>query len=261
MFISFVWGGFVRGFLARGFLSRGFLSGGLCPGGFCPVSNLDPNNYHPISLISIFSKIYEKVMYARLYKFLENSQLFYSKQFGFRSNHSTNHALTSITETIKNSVDNGKFGCGVFLDLKKAFDTVSHEILLEKLEHYGVRGVALKWFGSYLSDGKQFVSVNGVPSDILDVKCGVPQGPVLGPLPFLIFINDLPSVSKKLKFFLFADDTDIYFDAEKLEKIEKIINAELKKVNRWLLLNKLALNVENQILFYFILHQKLVQKI
>ena len=191
-------------------------------------------------------------MYARLYKFLENSKLFYSKQFGFRSNHSTNHVLTSITETIKNSVDNGKLGCGIFLDLKKAFDTVSHDILLEKLEYYGVRGVALKWFGSYLTDRKQFVSVNGVSSDILDMKCGVPQGSVLGPLLFLIFINDLPSVSKKLKFYLFTDDTNIYFDAEKLEKIEKTVNAELKKVNRWLLLNKLALNVEksNFVLFH-----------
>ena len=216
--------------------------------------NLDPNNYRPISLLSVLNKIYEKVIHARLYKFLENSQLFYSKQFGFRSNHSTNHALTSITETIKNSVDNGKFECGMFLYLKKAFDTVSHDILLDKLEYYDVRGVALKWFGSYLSDRKQFVSVNGVSSDILDINYGVPQGSVLGPLLFLIFINDLPSFSKNLKFYLFADDTNIYFDAEKLKKIETTVNAELKKVNRWLLLNKTCTECRKKILFYFILH-------
>ena len=113
--------------------------------------------------------------------------------------------------------------------------------------------MALKWFGPYLSDRKQFVLVNGMSSDILDVKCCLPQSSVLGPLLFLIFINDLPSVSKKLNnFYLFADDTNIYFDAENLEKIEKTVNTELKKVNRWLALNKLALNVEksNFVLFH-----------
>ena len=215
-------------------------------------SSLDPNNYRPISLLSIFSKIYEKVMYTRLYKFLENSNLFYSKQFGFRSKHSTNHALISISENIKNSIDNGKFGCGIFLDIKKAFDTVNHNILLDKMEYYGVRENALKWFQSYLENRKQFVSVSGVSSEILDVKCGVPQGSVLGPLLFPIFINDLPEVSKKLKFYLFADDTNIYFESQNLNVIEKTVNTELRKVNRWLIINKLALSVEksNIVLFH-----------
>ena len=143
---------------------------------------------------------------------------------------------------------------------QKAFDTVSHSILLNKLSYYGVRGVALKWFESYLSNRKKFVSVNGVSLDLLNVTCGVPQGSVLGPLLFLIFINDLAVVSKTLKFYLFADDTNIYFDADKLEKIENVVNTELRKVNRCLILKKLALNSEksNFVLFYTIskLHQE-----
>ena len=111
-------------------------------------------------------------MYARLYQFLEKSDLFYPLQFGFRAKHSTNHALISITDTIKESIDNNKLGCEVFLDFRKAFDAVNHKILLEKLQHYGTRGMAFNWFQSYLSNRKQFVEVNGTSSDVLDVMCG-----------------------------------------------------------------------------------------
>ena len=210
------------------------------------------SNYRPISLLSIFSKIFEKVMYQRLYKFLEVGELLFDMQFGFRSGHSTDHALVSLTENIKASLDKNRFGCGIFIDLQKAFDTVNHDILLKKLEHYGIRGIALNWFESYLRNRKQFVSVNGHSSSTCDITCGVPQGSVLGPLLFLIYINDLPNSSKLLNFFLFADDTNIYFESDDPTRLSRTVNKELKKVKSWLDCNKLALNIEktNFVLFH-----------
>ena len=114
-------------------------------------STQDMNNYRPISLLSIFDKIIEKLMHARLYEFLELHKVLFLNQFGFRKRHSTAHSLIEITEVIKESIDKGKYGCGIFIDLKKAFDTVNHQILLTKLEHYGIRGSILKWFESYLT--------------------------------------------------------------------------------------------------------------
>ena len=147
-------------------------------------STQDVNNYRPISLLSIFDKIIEKLMHKRLYNFLLEHNIPYQNQFGFRKNNSTVFALAQITEMIKVSIDNRKFGCGIFVDLRKAFDTVNHGILLNKLEHYGVRESILKWFQSDLFDRKQFVSFNGESSGLLVNKCGVPQGSVLGPYYF-----------------------------------------------------------------------------
>ena len=181
-------------------------------------------------------------MHKRLNDFLELHNAIHPLPFGFRKRHSTAHALTSLTEKIKQTVDDGKFGCGIFIDLKKAFDTVNHGILLKKLEHFGVRGVPLDWFTSYLTNRKQYVSVHGNISETLEVGCGVPQGSVLGPLLFLIHINDLPKVSKKLTFFLFADDTNIYYESQDLTEIQKTVNKELRKVRKWLDSNRLGLN-------------------
>ena len=149
-------------------------------------SKVDYANYRPISLLSNI----EKLMYKRLSNFLDINNLIYSLQFGFRQKYSTTHALINLTESIRQTLDEGSFGCGIFVDLQKAFDTVDHKILLHKLEFYTIRGVCNDWFKSYLSDRKQFVSINGYNSDLIPVIYGVPQGSVLGPRLFLIYIND-----------------------------------------------------------------------
>ena len=215
-------------------------------------SREDPSNYRPISLLSVFCKVTEKFMHTRLYNFLKQHNVLYSLQLGFRCKNSTLHALISLTESIKKTVDDGMNDCGVFIDLQKAFDTVNHSILLKNVEHYGVRGTALNCFTSYLSDRSQYVSVNDHTSDHLKITCGVPQGSVLGPLLFLIYINDLQNVSKLLTFYLFADDTNIYYKSNEITHLQKIMNRELKKVKKWLDANRLSLNIDktNFVIFH-----------
>ena len=168
------------------------------------------NNYRPISLLSVFSKIIEKVMYERLYDYLITLQILYEYQFGFQKNKSTYMALIALTDKITKAMERGELCIGLFIDFRKAFDTVDHSILLDKLYHYGIRGVAHDWILSYLTDRKQFVEYNGRKSKILDVKCGVPQGSNLGPLLFLVYINDLAFVSPELFAVLFADDSNFF---------------------------------------------------
>ena len=172
-------------------------------------SNLDFLNYRPISLLSVISKIYEKLIYTRIYSYLTKKKLIYSKQFGFRSNYSTNHALISITEHIRKLQDNGHYVCGIFVDLEKAFDTVNHKILCEKLDHYGLRGNVNKLIKSYPENRKQYVAINGFDSEIRNLLCGVPQGSLLGPLLFLIYINDFRLCLNQCTAGHFADDTFI----------------------------------------------------
>ena len=191
-------------------------------------------------------------MHKHLYAFLESHKILYKNQFGFRKNYSTNYTLMQITEKIKESVDKQNYACGIFIDLRKAFDTVNHEILLMKLEHYGIRGNMLNWFRSYLTGRQQCVCVNGTSSSYLDINCGVPQGSVLGPLLFLLYINDLPNISKILDFFLFADDTNIFYKSKSLLKLQIKLNKELRKLYLWLNINRLSLNIDktNFIIFH-----------
>ena len=201
------------------------------------------NNYRPISLLSCFSKILEKIMYKRLLSFLTRNNVLYNNQFGFRQSHSTHLALLEITDRIYQSLDDGKFLLALYLDLSKAFDTVDLNILMHKLEHYGIRGNELNWFESYLFGRTQYVEIEGVLSNKLTSVCGVPQGSTLGPLLFLLYINDLPNCSDLLNFRLFADDTKIFISDKDLSEIQFILNSEIPKLTSWLSANKLSLNV------------------
>ena len=147
-------------------------------------------NYRPVSVLPAFSKILEKLVDNHLIKYLEKYHILSSNQYGFRKNHSTFHALVHLYDKISAAIDSKQIALGLFIDLSKAFDTVNHEILLSKLEFYGIRGLALEWFRSYLSGRLQQVQHNGQTSMSKVIRCGVPQGSILGPLLFLIYIND-----------------------------------------------------------------------
>ena len=208
------------------------------------------NNYRPVSLLCVLSKVFEKVMYDRLLEFLEIHKLLFAGQFGFRKQHSSYMALMILIDKLISSLDKGEMVIGIFLDFSKAFDTVDHEILLQKLFHYGVRGCALDWFRSYLCGRKQYVTYNNVSSNTKSINCGVPQGSILGPLLFLIYINDLSKVCTYTTPILFADDTNIFLNGLDIQQMQNTINKELLNISNWLKANKLSLNVKKPITWY-----------
>lgn len=166
----------------------------------------------------------------------------FDHQFGFRSSYSTDLALTHLTDSLISSLNDGLISAGVFIDLSKAFDTIDHKIMLAKLHHYGIQGIALSWFEDYLSNRKQFTTCKQKDSSMKDITHGVPQGSILGPLLFLIYVNDLHHCSSKLSFTLFADDTTILFSHSDLPTLAEELNSELVKVSSWFSTNKLSLN-------------------
>ena len=184
--------------------------------------NTDPNNYRPISLLSCFNRIFEKLVYKRMKSFIEEKNILCTSQYGFRQGHSTEHAILDIVSRIQSNMDAGAFSCGVFIDLKKAFDTVDHSILIHKLDFYGFRGIINVWFRSYLQDRTQITVIDQRPSNKSVVTYGVPQGSVLGPLLFLLYVNDIYSSSNKLNFYLFADDTNILYSHKNLKSLRFI---------------------------------------
>jgi hypothetical protein len=209
------------------------------------------SNYRPISVLPIFSKILERVVHNRLMNYINVNQILFKNQYGFRKNHSTSLALINLYDKISTGFDANEHTVGIFLDLSKAFDTVDHEILISKLEHYGIRGLALDWIKNYLFNRMQYVQYNGICSLFNTIKCGVPQGSILGPLLFLIYINDIYNATDIGEFILFADDTNLFYSHDNLSSLMGLINSELCKLTEWFQSNKLSINTtkSNYIVF------------
>jgi hypothetical protein len=199
------------------------------------------DNYRPIALVNSFSKILEKIIATDLYNHLDLNNLLYLHQYGFQRKMSTEHNLIQVTNFIGNALNNGDWVLGIFLDLKKAFDTVQHDILLRKLERFGVNGTNLSWFKSYLSNRLQGVDINGSLSDLKEIIMSVLQGSSLGPILFLCFINDIHYCTN-LSMYLFADDTNALAQGNNLHNLIDFVNIELQKLASWFKANRLAIN-------------------
>ena len=201
------------------------------------------SNYRPISLLCPFAKLLEKCINSRLIQYFTKNKSIYSFQFGFRENCSTENAVLQIYDQLCKNCDINQISCSVLLDLRKAFDTVNHAILIDKSRCYGVRGVALQLLISFFTNRKQYTTVRGCKSTYSFVNCGVPQGSILGPILFLIYINDL-YLATTLRLNLFADDAYISGSNSCPVALQNLMNSELEKVFQWLNTNKLSLNAK-----------------
>ena len=200
------------------------------------------NNYRPISILPVLSKVLEKHVHESLMDFLHGNNLLHKTQSGFRAQHSCETALVNMIDLWLNAIDNGKMAGVVLVDFKKAFDLVDHQILINKMEIYGIKDEALMWFDSYLTNRKQLVSVHNNMSDFKQISCGIPQGSILGPLLFLLFINDLPLYTDKVSTDLYADDTTLYNVQDSIEQIENNLQSALNSLHIWCKNNGMILN-------------------
>ena len=207
-------------------------------------SHTQISNFRPITTLSVFSKLFEKLVHKRLLKFITKFSIINLNQFGFQKSKNTSDAILEFLDYAFESLNNNKFLASVFLDFSKAFDTISLEILLKKLHFMGFRGLIHSWIRSYLENRKQFVSIGISNSNVLGTTMGVPQGSTLGPILFILYINDMKNCLNSLNLIHFADDSTLYIDYNKNFDITSTINSDLNSIYTWLSANKLFLNVD-----------------
>jgi hypothetical protein len=220
-------------------------------------------NYRPVSILPSISKIFEKIMHKQMYSYFDDNRLFYQSQYGFRAKHSTELAVSELLDKVINDLDKGETPISIFLDMSKAFDTINHDILLYKLRYYGFNDTAIKLLQSYLKNRYQYVDLNGTCSEKLIITTGVPQGSILGPLLFIIYMNDIHKLDSCLKPILYADDTTLsatlnQFQSEERE-IQSHINDELHKFYEWMQLNQLSLNCSKSTAMLFHMPNRRIQ--
>lgn len=204
----------------------------------------NPNSYRPISVLSVINTIFEKLISIQLKKYLQENHVICPQQHGFVPNRTTSSAVVTLAQVINSALHKNQLAIGVFLDIKKAFDSVNHSILINKLEKYGIIGNSLKFFASYLSSRKQKVVIDNHHSSYSDLTCGVPQGSVLGPILFSLYVNDLPLAIQNSKILMYADDTAIIFCGDSLSEMQDTILAEMDSIYSWFLKSKLTINTD-----------------
>ena len=204
----------------------------------------EENNYRPISVLSVFSKLFEKVVHDQLSDFLLSTRKLTMSQFAYRQLHSTITSLISVSDYWYENIDKNNVNIALFLDLKKAFDTVDHEILIRKMKVYGIKDIEVEWFRSYLKNRQQYCSLNGNKSSYRPATRGIPQGSCLGPLLFILYLNDFETCLKFSKANLYADDTEVSLSSNEIGNVRQNFQAELENISEWKRINKLSIHPE-----------------